>query len=80
MEPRATVELFEFGNKYHITVEPRMAVAGIRRHLAAQHDELELFEPQSVGDLGVTLLNGKTIYNVLEGAASVIAVHTTSSK
>ncbi|MBA3758432.1 hypothetical protein H0X10_02260 [Candidatus Saccharibacteria bacterium] len=34
-----------------------------------------IFEPIVVGDLGVSLINGKNLYDVLKGAASVIATH-----
>jgi hypothetical protein len=76
VEVGATVEVFERENKkFHLIVEPRTAVLGLRRHLAAQTEEVAIFEPVAAGDIGVNLLNGKSIYEVLRGAASVLALH-----
>ena len=72
MEQAAIVDVFERGDKkrFYLTVEPRVAIEGVKRHLAAQQEEVELFDPIA-GDVGVNLLNGKSIEDVLKGAARI---------
>lgn len=73
MERFATVEVFERANEceFILVAEPAAAVEGLKQHLAAQKDEVSIFEPIGAGNIGVNLLNGKNLDEVLKGAAYI---------
>lgn len=73
MEQTASVDVFERDEKnLYLVVQPPTSIKSVENHLAAQADEVRVFAPQTAGDLGVELLNGKTIEDVLRGAAYVV--------
>ncbi len=72
MERAAIVDVFERDEKnFYLVVEPPTKIGEVESHLAKQSEEVRLFSPRTAGDLGVELLNGKTIEDVLRGAARV---------
>lgn len=72
MERQAVVEVFvRDEEKCLLVVEPRSAIDAVRKHIEAQR--IETYEAVAAGDFGV-YANGN-IYDVLYGAAAVIAVH-----
>jgi hypothetical protein len=73
VERAAIVDVFERDeNNFYLVVEPPTKIGEVKRHLARQSEEVRLFNPRTAGDLGVELLNGKTIEDVLLGAARVM--------
>lgn len=75
---RASVEVFKRAEEksFCLAVEPRSAVEGLKRHLAAQSEEVEVSVSAVAGDLNVNLINGKSIEDVLSGVAIIIPVDT----
>jgi hypothetical protein len=72
VEQAAVVDVFERDEKnFYLVIEPPTKINEVESHLAAQHEEVRLFSAWTAGDLGVELLNGKTIEDVLRGAARV---------
>lgn len=75
MERRATVEVFECPeNRYHIVVEPPMAVKAIRKHLSEQ-EHVALREASVAGDLAFDIVGNKSYEDVLRGAAAIVGFH-----
>lgn len=72
---KARVEVYSGADdSYCLVVEPRSAIEGLRRHLLAQSEDVEVAGSSVVGDIGVHLMNGKSIDTVLSGVAIVIPV------
>lgn len=73
---RARVEVFSGADdSYCLVVEPRSAIEGVRRHLAAQSEGVEIVASSVVGDIGVNLSNGQSIEAILSGVAIVVPVN-----
>lgn len=73
MERAAFVDVFERDeNNYYLVVEPPTKIAEVEDYLALQSDEVRVFVPMAAGDLGIELLNGKTVEDVLRGVARVV--------
>ncbi len=73
---KAQVEVFSGAeDSYCLVVEPRSAIEGVRRHLAAKSEVVEVASSSVVGDIGVNLSNGKSIEAVLSGVAVVVHVN-----
>lgn len=69
----AFVDVFERDeNNYYLVVEPPTKITELTNHLALQNEEVRVFVPQTAGDLGIELLNGKTVEDVLRGAARIV--------
>ncbi len=63
---RIAVEIFSRDERrFQLVVEPPSAIEALKNHLRAQRDEVILYEPLAVGDIGVQLINGKAIEEVL---------------
>lgn len=71
----ATVEVFERDeNTFHITIEPPMAVAAVRKHLLNQED-IVLKDATIAGDLAFRTDGTRSYEEVLKGAATIISFH-----
>lgn len=65
MERSAIVEVFARDETtFYLAVEPSTAVNGLRQHLKSQDHDVQLVDP-TVGDIGVSLINGGSLEAVL---------------
>lgn len=72
MEQRIAVAIYTHDEKrFQLVVEPPTAIESLRNYLKAQTDEVVLYEPLALGDIGVRLINGKSIEEVL-GARVIV--------
>lgn len=66
MERTTTVEVFARDEEtFYLVVEPSSAVKGLTYHLQAQQEYVRLLANPTIGDVGVNLMNGRSLEEVL---------------